>query len=427
LGKEENRLNILVVGGGARDHAIAWKLSQSPKVEGVFVAPGNAGTAKFATNLNINPTDIDSLVNAALDNRVSFTAVGPEAPLAAGIGNAFNVRGMPIFAPTRNAAEIETSKAFAKELMQKYRIPCARSQTFTDFDLAVEYLTKQQFPAVVKADGLAAGKGVVIAATKDEACSALTDFMQKKTMGAAGDKIVIEEYLEGKEMSYFSFTDAHTVVAAAPACDYKRVFDGGKGPNTGGMGAYSPPVFYTPEMGRQIDTTIMKPVVEALKIESRPYDGILFGGLMITPEGPKVLEFNARFGDPETQVILPRLKTDLVDIMLAIANKQLSVTPIEWSSDASVGVVMASGGYPGNFKTGVPVTGLEDVDEDVMVFHAGTKAGKNGAVLTCGGRVLTVVAKGKTLAEARKKVYANVARIHFENCHFRKDIGDVHD
>jgi phosphoribosylamine--glycine ligase len=349
--------------------------------------------------------------------------VGPEAPLANGIGNAFNVRGMPIFAPTSNAAEIESSKVFAKELMQKYHIPCALSASFSDYAKAKQYLEKQTLPVVIKADGLAAGKGVVVAETKLQALAALSDFMEKKSLGAAGNNIVIEECLVGMEMSYFAFTDTHSTVPAVPACDYKRVFDGGKGPNTGGMGAYSPPVFFNAEMGHKIDETIMKPVVHALEKESRPYDGILYGGLMITTEGPKVLEFNARFGDPETQVILPRLKTDLVDIMLAIANKQLGLMNIEWSTDACVGVVLASGGYPGDFKTGFPITGLNDIDKDVMVFHAGTKTGeKPGEILTGGGRVLTVVASGKTLAQARKKVYANVARIHFEGCHYRRDI-----
>ncbi len=403
---------------------MAWKLSRSPKVEHAFIAPGNAGTAKFAHNLDINPTDIDSIVKAALDNRVGLTVVGPEAPLANGIGNSFNVRGMPIFAPTRNAAEIESSKVFAKELMEKYHIPCAHSASFSDYAKAKQYLEKQKLPVVIKADGLAAGKGVVVADTKRQALAALSDFMEKKTLGAAGNSVVIEECLVGKEMSYFAFTDTHTTVPAVPACDYKRVFDNGKGPNTGGMGAYSPPYFFNAELGRTIDETIMKPVVKALQIESRPYEGILYGGLMITEEGPKVLEFNARFGDPETQVILPRLKTDLVDIMLAIANKQLALTNIEWSEDASVGVVLASGGYPGDFKTGFPISGLDDLDKDVLVFHAGTKIGKQpGEILTSGGRVLTVVATGKTLAEAREKVYANVARIHFEGCHYRRDIG----
>lgn len=349
--------------------------------------------------------------------------VGPEAPLAAGIGNAFNVRGMTIFAPTRNAAEIESSKVFAKELFAKYKIPSAAGASFTDHNTAKQYLDRQKLPIVIKADGLAAGKGVVVANTREQALAALSEFMIEKTLGASGDRVVIEECLTGREMSYFSFTDTHTVVPAVPACDYKRVFDHDRGPNTGGMGAYSPPFFYTPELGRQIDETIMKPVIKALQIESRPYEGMLYGGLMITDEGPKVLEFNARFGDPETQVILPRLKSDLVDIMLSISNKQLNMTNIAWSEQACIGVVMASGGYPGEFKTGFPVTGLDDLDEDVMVFHAGTKPGKKpGEIVTSGGRVLTVVATGKTLVAAREKVYANIGRIHFEGCHYRKDI-----
>ncbi len=423
LSLRRQTLKILVVGGGARDHAIAWKLSQSPKVTEIFVAPGNAGTARFAQNLPINPTDVDGIVRAAYENRVGLTVVGPEAPLARGLASQFHIRGMRIFAPTKFAAEIESSKVFAKELMRKYNIPCARSESFSDYVLAKKYLQKQQPPIVIKADGLAAGKGVVVADSKPQALEALANFMQSKTLGEAGNHVVIEEFLAGREMSFFVFTDTHSTVPMVTACDYKRVFDGNKGPNTGGMGAYSPPYFSSPELEKTIMDTIMIPAIKAMQNESRPYEGALYGGLMITDEGPKILEFNARFGDPETQVILPRLKTDLVDIMLAVAEKELNRINIEWSEDVCVGVVMASEGYPGSFKTGFPITGLDDIDKDILVFHAGTKAGpKPGETLTDGGRVLTVVATGKTIAEARKKVYANVSRIHFEGCHYRKDI-----
>ncbi len=387
------------------------------------MAPGNAGTAQFAQNLDIDPTDVESLVMAAYEKKANLTVVGPEAPLARGIAAHFHLRGMQIFAPTKGAAEIESSKVFAKELMQKYNIPCARSVSFSEYALAKKYLQQQKPPIVIKADGLAAGKGVVVADSLPQALEALSNFMQSKTLGASGDRVIIEEFLSGKEMSAFAFTDTHTTVPMAAACDYKRVFDGDKGPNTGGMGSYSPPYFLTPELERTVAETIMVPAVKALQNERRPYEGVLYGGLMITADGPKVLEFNARFGDPEAQVILPRLKTDLLDIMLAIADKTLHQINIEWSDDACVGVVMTSAGYPDSYKTGFPITGLNELDEDILVFHAGTKVGtKPGEILTNGGRVLTVVAKGETLAGARKKVYANISRIHFEGCHYRKDI-----
>ncbi len=306
--------------------------------------------------------------------------------------------------------------------MQKYGIPCARSVTFTEYSRAKDYVKQQTPPIVVKADGLAAGKGVIVADSISQALEALSSIMESKTLGAAGDRVVIEECLSGREMSSFAFTDGKTVVPMVSACDYKRVYDGDEGPNTGGMGSYSPPHFYTPELGKMVIETIMEPAVRAMAQEKRPYKGVLYGGLMITSEGPKVLEFNARFGDPEAQVTLPRLKTDLVDIMLAVLNGNLGQTHVEWSEDACVGVVIASAGYPGSYKTGFPISGLDNLDKDILIFHAGTKLGSDGRVLTNGGRVLTVVATGKTIAQARKKVYANISRIKFEGCHYRKDI-----
>jgi phosphoribosylamine--glycine ligase len=389
------------------------------------VAPGNAGTAQIAQNLNINQTDIQSLVKFAHDKRIDLTVVGPEAPLANGIVDQFLIRGMQIFGSTKAATEIESSKVFAKELMHKYNIPCARSVSFSDYALAREYVQKQKPPVVIKADGLAAGKGVVVADSIPQALEALSSFMESKILGAAGERVVIEECLSGKEMSAFAFTDAHTVVPMVPACDYKRVYDGDRGPNTGGMGSYSPPHFLSPELDKTVLETIMTPAVKALHDERRPYKGVLYGGLMITNNGPKVLEFNARFGDPEAQVTLPRLKTDLVDIMLAIANNELEKMHIEWSEDACVGVVMASAGYPGSYKTGFPISGLDGLDKDIIVFHAGTKLSPEGEVLTNGGRVLNIVAMGKTIAEAREKVYNNIPRIHFEGCHYRKDIAKI--
>jgi len=410
-----------VIGGGGREHTLVWKLAQSPRVKEVFAAPGNAGTAQIAHNLNISPTDVDSLIKAVEENKIDLTVVGPEAPLAEGVADKFSAKGLPIFGATRAAAEIETSKVFAKDLMQKHNIPCARSTSFADYAQAKEYIQKQTPPIVIKADGLAAGKGVIIAESIPKALEALSGIMEQKTLGAAGNRVVIEEFLTGKEMSAFVFTDGKSVVPMVPACDYKRVFDGDRGPNTGGMGSYSPPFFLTPALQKQALETIMAPAIKALAGEGRPYKGVLYGGLMITPSGPKVLEFNARFGDPEAQVILPRLKTDLVEIILAILDNRLEKMNIEWREDACVGVVMASAGYPGNYKTGFPITGLNGVDQEIMVFHAGTKS-SSGQVVTNGGRVLTVAATGKTIAEARKKVYANISRIRFEGAHYRRDI-----
>jgi phosphoribosylamine--glycine ligase len=419
-------INILVVGSGAREHTLAWKLSLSPKVKQIFCAPGNAGTAQLGQNLAIDATDIEGIIMATRKYKIDLTVIGPEAPLAAGLADQLNIRGLQVFGANKAAAMIESSKVFAKELMQKYKLPCARSASFTEYETAREYLRSQPLPVVVKADGLAAGKGVIIARTLEEAERALDDIMRARIFGEAGDKVLIEEFLTGREISAFIFTDAHKVLPIVPACDYKPIYDGNRGPNTGGMGSYSPPDFYTPELVQTVFSTIMEPTVEAMHEERRPYRGVLYGGLMLTENGLKILEFNARFGDPETQVILPRLKTDLVDIMLAVSDNRLEQVDIEWSEDACVGVVMASGGYPGKYRTGLPISGLNDVDPDVMVFHAGTRADDgSGEVLTSGGRVLTVVATGTTIEEAREKVYANITRISFEECYYRKDIAAV--
>lgn len=349
--------------------------------------------------------------------------VGPEAPLAAGIVDHFRKIGVPIFGPTQAAAQIEASKAFSKNLMQKYGIPCAASRTFTDLSEASDYIRQQGAPLVVKADGLAAGKGVIMAETIDQALEAAAGMMKTKTFGAAGDKVIIEEKLIGKEMSYFAFSDGKTIMPMVPACDYKRVKDGDQGPNTGGMGSYSPPYFFTPELERKILDRIIEPTIKAMDSEGRPYQSVLYAGLMVHNNEPRVLEFNARFGDPECQVTLPRLKSDLVDIIFGVINGNLSSVKAEWSSDACVGVVMASEGYPGDYKTGFPITGLDTVDRDILVFHAGTSIGdKPGQVLTSGGRVLTVVAMGKTTREAREKIYANLPKIKFAGSQYRKDI-----
>jgi phosphoribosylamine--glycine ligase len=418
-------LKILVVGKGAREHTIAWKLAQSPRATEMFVAPGNAGTASIAQNVDIKAEDSEGLLKFAKENHIDLTVVGPEQPLANGIVDLFNKNGLAIFGPTQRAAQIESSKVFAKDLMQRHGIPCAKSQTFNDIGKAKDYVRKQKPPIVLKADGLAEGKGVIIAETTADAEKTLDEMMAAKKFGAAGEKVVVEEYLVGREMSFFIFTDGKTIAPTVPACDYKRIYDGNRGPNTGGMGSYSPPEFFNDLLGSIITKTIMGPVTLALADEGRPYKGTLYGGLMITNHVPKVIEFNARLGDPETQVVLPRLKTDLVDIVVAVLNDNLDNIKIEFDDNAGVGVVMASGGYPGSYKTGFPISGLDEVDKDIMIFHAGTKVGGKGEVLTSGGRVLTVAARGKDLAEAREKVYKNISRIKFEGSYYRKDIAKI--
>jgi len=418
------KIKILVIGGGGREHTLVWKLAQSPRVKEIYAAPGNAGTAKIAHNLDIKPDDIEALAKTASEKNIDLTVVGPEAPLASGIANQFLIRGLQIFGPTRQATEIESSKVFAKELMQKYKIPCAKSASFSDYNKALDYVKQQPPPIVVKADGLAAGKGVIIAESTAEALDALALIMEEKAFGAAGDRVIIEEYLTGREMSTFAFTDGNTVIPMTAACDYKPAYDGNRGPNTGGMGSYSPPPFLTPALAKTVREKIMEPAVGAMHDEGRVYRGVLYGGLMISNSNPKVLEFNARFGDPEAQVTLPLLQTDLVDIMLAVNDNKLGNLKVEWSQDACVGVVMASGGYPASYKTGFPISGLDDLDKDIVVFHAGTRL-EGGKIVTSGGRVLAVVGRGKTIAEAREKVYNNISRIDFEGCHYRKDIADI--
>jgi len=351
--------------------------------------------------------------------------VGPEAPLAEGIVDRFEGIGIPIFGPSQAAAEIESSKVFAKQLMMNHGIPCAGGAIFIEYEKAKRYLEQVSLPVVIKADGLASGKGVTVANSTTEAMEAIHRIMKERVFGSAGDRIIIEEYLAGNEMSSFAFTDGKSVVRAISACDYKPALDGNKGPNTGGMGSYTPPKFANSRLYREITEKILKPTVLAMAEEKRPYRGLLYGGLMVTEGGPKVMEFNARFGDPETQVVLPLLKTDLLDILMATTSGNMDKVDIEWEHEACVGVVMASGGYPGNYKTGFPVSGLENLDRDLMVFHAGTKLNSHGEITTSGGRVLTLVATGKNIAEARSKVYENIPRIHFKECQYRKDIAFV--
>ena len=413
-------MKLMIVGNGAREHALAWKLRQSPKVDEIYVAPGNAGTAAIAQNVDVRPTDKDALLRAAFDHDIDLTVVGPEAPLNSGIVDFFQSLGKAIFGPTQAATKIEASKVFSKALMEKYGIPCARGVAFSTYSEARDYVKSQPTPIVVKANGLAAGKGVTVATSHEQALEALSDMMGRRSLGAAGTSVVVEECLVGREVSLLAFTDGKAVCPMVPACDYKRVFDNDQGPNTGGMGSYSPPAFFDHGLVEEVRRTILEPAVKAMAEEAAVYKGVLYAGLIVTPDGVKVLEFNARFGDPETQAMIPLLETDLVDIMLAVTGGSLEGMKIEWSDEACVGVVMASAGYPGHFETGLPITGLNRLDEDIMVFHAGTRA-KEG-VETSGGRVLTVAARGQTLDEARARVYDNISRIRFQGCHYRKDI-----
>ncbi|PVV84893.1 phosphoribosylamine--glycine ligase [Dehalogenimonas alkenigignens] len=414
-------MKVLVIGSGGREHAIVWKIKQSPRVEAVFAAPGNGGTANIVENLDINPADVTKLLDAVHALGIDLVVIGPEGPLAAGLADEFQSRLIPVFGPSRAAAQLESSKTFARSLMEKYAIPCARGKSFTNFLEARAYLKAQSAPLVVKADGLAAGKGVSVCTTLAEAESTLQKMMEQKVFGAAGNRVIIEECLIGQEMSYLAFTDGKTIVPMPPACDYKRVYESNTGPNTGGMGAYSPPPFFDNRMGARLDATVMQPIVRALAEEGIRYRGVIYAGLMLTDDGPKVLEFNARFGDPETQVILPQLKTDLVDIMLAVIEDSLDKISVEWEKRACVTVVMASGGYPEEYKKGLPISGLDALDAGVTVFHAGTLAADEKTI-TSGGRVLSVTACGDDFAQARDLVYDNISRISFEGAHFRHDI-----
>jgi len=416
-------MKVLVVGQGGREHALCWALAQSPHVERVYCAPGNGGIAEVATCVPIKETDLAALARFAQDEGIGLTVVGPEAPLAAGIVDFFRARGLPIFGPTRAAAQVESSKAFAKRIMQQHGIPTADYAVFDDYGAALAYVREKGAPIVVKADGLAAGKGVTVARTVAEAQEALRRAMREGAFGAAGSRVVIEECLEGEELSLMAFVDGETVRPMVPAQDHKPVFDGDRGPNTGGMGAYSPVPQMDPAVIAAAEARILRPMAAALAREGCPFTGVLYAGLMVTADGPKVIEFNARFGDPETQVVLPRLKTDLLEVLLAVVEERLEEVALEWRDEAALCVVLASGGYPHGYEVGKAISGLERVDPDVLVFHAGTK--RDGeALVTSGGRVLGVTALGATLAEAQQKAYANAARIRFEGMHYRTDIGN---
>ena len=416
-------MKILVVGSGGREHAIIWKLAQSKRVQKLYCAPGNGGIANFAECVSIKAMDIESIVTFAKDNALDLVMVAPDDPLAAGLVDALESAGIRAFGPRKNAAIIESSKAFSKDLMKKYNIPTAAYETFDSYEPAVEYLKNSKLPIVVKADGLALGKGVIIANTFDEAETALKEIMLDKVFGTAGSRVVIEEFMTGPEVSILAFTDGKTVKPMVSSQDHKRAFDNDEGPNTGGMGTFSPSKIYDEEMEKYCMEKLFIPTIKAMESEGRPFKGVIYFGLMITPEGPKVLEYNARFGDPETQVVLPRLETDLVDIFEAVIDEKLNEIDIKWGNNAAACVVMASGGYPSKYETGKEITGLHNAEKlGAIVFHAGTKL-ESDSVLTSGGRVLGVTCVGNDMEDAIQKAYKAVAEISFEGAHYRKDIG----
>ncbi|MDQ4485528.1 MULTISPECIES: phosphoribosylamine--glycine ligase [Bacillus cereus group] len=412
-------MNVLVIGRGGREHALAWKFAQSEKVEKVYVAPGNEGMRDVATPIDIDENDFDALILFAKENHVELTFVGPEIPLMNGIVDRFKEEGLRVFGPNKAAAVIEGSKAFTKELMKKYNIPTAAYETFTDYEEAVQYIEKVGVPIVIKADGLAAGKGVTVAMTLEEALQAAKEMLQDVKFGEASKKVVIEEFLDGQEFSLMAFVNGTTVHPMVIAQDHKRAFDGDKGPNTGGMGAYSPVPQISESAVQEAIETVLHPTAKAMIQENRSFTGILYAGLILTNDGPKVIEFNARFGDPETEVVLPRLENDLVDVCNAVLDE--SELTLQWSEESVIGVVLASKGYPEAYKKGEIIKGL-DALQDVIVFHAGT-AMKHGDFVTKGGRVLFVACKANSLQEAKDTVYKEIGKIESDGLFYRSDIG----
>lgn len=425
--------NVLVIGSGGREHAIAWKLRQSPLLGALYVAPGNAGIAEVAEAVPLSipragAADAEVLeffadvIRIARARNIGFVVVAPDDPLALGLVDALAADGILAFGPMRAAAQIESSKAFAKELMRRHAIPMSVSASFDDFDAARAYIESRPDNVVVKADGLSAGKGTIVPSSREEAISILHALLIDGQMGAAGKTVVIEDMLSGREVSAHAFTDGVAVAHMPFSCDHKAVFDGGRGPNTGGMGVYSPPAWLGDAVADAIRRGVTEAAVRAMASAGTPFRGVLYPGLFVTDNGPRVIEFNARFGDPEAQALLPRLESDLLEIMLACANGGLSGVDVRWDQRASVTVVLASGGYPGAYEIGKPISGLDAVDGDVLVFHSGTARDPQGRLVTNGGRVLAVTAVAGTIGQAREKAYANVARIHFDGMHYRTDI-----
>lgn len=419
-------MKVFIVGSGGREHAIAWKVAQSKKVDKIYCAPGNAGISEVAECVPIGAMEFDKLVAFAKEKEIDLTVIGMDDPLVGGIVDVFEKEGLRVFGPRKNAAILEGSKAFSKDLMKKYNIPTAAYETFTDPEKALEYLETAKMPIVLKADGLALGKGVLICQTLEEAKEGVKTLMMDKKFGSAGDEIVIEEFMTGREVSVLSFVDGNIVKIMSSAQDHKRAKDGDQGLNTGGMGNFSPSPFYTKEVDEFCKKYIYQATVDAMKAEGRPFKGVIFFGLMLTPDGPKVLEYNARFGDPEAQVVLPRLENDIVDVFEACIDGTLDQVDLKFDNDrATVCVILASDGYPVEYKKGFPIEGLEKFKgkDDYYVFHSGTKFNENGQIVTNGGRVLGVTATGKDLKEARKKAYEATEWISFENKYMRHDIG----
>ncbi|MEG0249517.1 MAG: phosphoribosylamine--glycine ligase [Peptostreptococcus sp.] len=415
-------MKILVVGGGGREHAICWKLNGEKNVEKVYCAPGNAGISKVAECVDIKVTDIDKLADFAYENKIDLTVIGPEVPLVMGISDAFKQRGLRVFGPDKACSQLEGSKLFSKEFMVRHNIATAKYKEYTDIDKAIEEIDSFGYPVVIKADGLAAGKGVIIPTNREEAIETLNTIMKDRKFGEAGNLVVIEEFLEGVETSILALVDKNTIIAMESAKDHKKVYENETGPNTGGMGTFSPSTIYTDELAEKVYNDVLVKSLEGFKKDGLDYRGILFVGLMITEDGEKVLEYNCRFGDPEIQSILMRLDSSLSEIMMAITEDRLSELEIKYSKDAASCVIMASGGYPDSYEKGKIISGLDDLDDDIVVFHSGTK--KNGNdVLTNGGRVLGVCAKAKDVESAAKKVYENIEKISFDGKHYRKDIG----
>lgn len=414
-------MKILVVGGGGREHAICWKLSKEANVDKIYCAPGNAGISNVAQCIDIQDSDIENLLNFAKENKIDLTIVGPEIPLVAGIVDKFEKEGLKIFGPNKKCAQLEGSKSFSKDFMIRHNLPTAKYKEYTDLDEAISEIDSFGYPVVIKADGLAAGKGVVIPENREDAITTLKEMMSDKKFGNAGDKIVVEEFLTGIETSILAFVDNDTIVPMVSSKDHKKVFEGETGLNTGGMGTFSPSEIYTEKLAKEVQEKILDKTLEGFKKDNLNYKGILFVGLMITEDGPKILEYNVRFGDPETQSVLFRLDTDLNKIISEILNNNLKNIEINYSKEEAICVMLTSGGYPENYEKGKVISGLENLDSDIVVFHSGTKF-DNENIVTNGGRVIGITAKGKTVKEAGEKVYENIKKINFEKMHYRKDI-----
>ena len=414
-------MKILVVGGGGREHAICWKLSNEKNVEKIYCAPGNPGIAEVAECVNIGDSDIDKLAKFAKENEIDMTVVGPEVPLVMGITDVFESQGLKVFGPNKKCARLEGSKAFSKDFMTRHNLPTAKYKEYTNIDKAIDDIDDFGYPVVIKADGLAAGKGVIISENREDAIKTLKEMMNDKKFGTAGEKIVIEEFLSGIETSILAFVDNETIIPMVSAKDHKKVNDGENGLNTGGMGTFSPSEIYTYELSKEIKENILDKTLKGFQEDNLDFKGILFVGLMITKDGPKILEYNVRFGDPETQSVLFRLETDLSEIISAVINNKLKDIDIKYSDDSAICVMLTSGGYPESYEKGKLITGLDNLDKDIVVFHSGTKLLDNKLV-TNGGRVISITAKGKTVKEAGKKVYENIKKINFEGMHYRTDI-----